>query len=385
MDILHIQHPFVPDQGYQENYLPRKQAELGHEVTMVTTDVLPKKFRGQADQSEFRPGEYEYDGVNVRRLPSVSIHDAATYSRGVARAIRELNPDIVHSHRLISLHTLQSLVGSRRSSTRLFFDAHIDNDNFHLDSIVKSVGFGLYNRTVIPAARQNSDAIIAVNPYCERFLRERCGIPAEEIRLLPLGADTDKFYTSASERRATRDELGYDDDEVVYMFAGNVSPTKDIENLVRAFATVDSEEKQLLILGEGPDDYMERLRTLVDGLGLTSRVTFHNFVPHSDLYRYYNAGDVGVWPGKLGITIIEGIACGLPVILPKSPATEFLIDKNGLSYRRGDVDELSDCMSRYAHDEDIRTSAAIASERLVQERLSWDRIARRSIEIYRGG
>lgn len=382
MNILHIQHPFIPDKGYQENYLPQKQAELGHEVTMVTSDVVPKKFADQVDTFEFTPGEDVYDGVTIKRLPSFSIHDAATYTYGVERAIREQNPDVIHSHRLISLHTVQSLIGDKLSNSKLIFDAHIDNDNFHLNSVGKSIGFSIYRNTVIPFVERNAEAIIAVNPYCENFLRNTCDIPSEMIRFLPLGADTDKFHPSESARSAIRDELDYDDEEIVYIFAGNISPTKDLKNLLRAFTDVNFEKKQLLILGEGQEEYLDQLRKLACDLNVVDQVSFHSFVPHSDLYRYYNASDVGIWPGKLGITIIEGIACGLPVVLPESPATEFLIDGNGLSYQRGNVNELSACMERYGRNEDLRMRAATAAEKLVEERLSWDQIAKRSIELY---
>jgi len=61
MRIAHLQHPYIPNMGYQENYLPSKQQELGHDVHIITTNIVPKKFEERS--SNWETGSYVYDGV----------------------------------------------------------------------------------------------------------------------------------------------------------------------------------------------------------------------------------------------------------------------------------------------------------------------------------
>jgi len=382
MKIIHIQHPFIPNKGYQENYLPREQAKLGHDVTIVSTNILPEKFRNQSNPSQFNTGRYDENGVEVRRLRSHSLHGAATYSLGIEKVLSQEDPDIIHSHRLISVHTLQSIIGQKFTGGKLFFDAHIDNDNFHLNTRGKAIGFELFKKTIAPFAERQATRVLPVNPYCEQFLINNLGISDQKIELLPLGVDTGQFYSSESERMEIRAELGYSAEDIVYIFAGNIMPEKDLENLITAFSKLDLDNKELLILGEGEEQYMSRLRRTVDHNSINEQVTFHDFVPHSDLSKYYNAADVGVWPGKLGITIIEAISCGLPVILPSSSATDFLLENNGLTYSRGNVKELSGSMEQYGVSEHHREQSKESAIQLVNDKLAWSEVAKQSIEIY---
>lgn len=384
MKIVHLQHPYIPDKGYQENYLPKEQAKLGHDVSIISSNILPEKFINQSQPSKFDSGKYQLDrGITLERLDSYSLHGAATYSRGVAKLISREDPDIVHSHRLISLHTLQSILGNEFSDAKLFFDAHIDNDNFHLDTVGKRLSFEIFNNFIVHLAESKASKIFPVNPYCEQFLKNEMGISEQKIELLPLGVDSEKFAKSESERTDTRDQLGYTDQDIVFIFAGNIMPRKDLEKLLQAFSKLGLSNKELLVLGEGETSYVDTLHQIAADENISNRVTFHGFVPHSKLSYFYNAADIGVWPGKLGITIIEAISCGLPVILPKSPATEFLIDGNGLTYNRGDTMDLVSGMNNYGSNKELREASSKSAIELVQNELAWSEIAKQSIEHYK--
>lgn len=387
MRIVHLQHPFLPDQGYQENYLPKHQQALGHDVYVLTTDVLPPKFDDlDADASEFEPGWHTYDGVPTYRLKSYSADgDMTTYSPGVKRLVDRLEPDVIHSHRLVSLHTVQALA-STTATSKLFFDLHVDNDNFHLDSTYKRLGYATFERAVLPFARRRADGFIAVNPHARDFLAD-LGLSESEIELVPLGVDTDSFYRSESERASTRAELGVGDDELLLISAGNLTPNKDLDVLLEAVEHLVSADHpvKLLLLGRGPEEYMAQLRETVEESGLDDAVVFHDFVPHSELSRFYNAADVGVWPGKLGITIVEAIGCGLPSVVCDSRATAFLLaNDNGLSFPRGDAAELARRLETYLRDDDLRGRHATNAVERVRNELAWREVAKRSLEVYRG-
>jgi glycosyltransferase involved in cell wall biosynthesis len=386
--ILHVQHPFVPGLGYQENYLLAKQRRLGHDVLLVTSTVVPPKFQSVVGRARYPPGDYEYDGVPTKRLPPLvtlpGIDDLAL--RSLARTIERFDPDVVHAHGLLSLKTFQTLRYAAGSDARLFVDVHIDNDNFHLDRPYKRAGFWAFRRFVLPRLVERTDAFLPVNPLSERLLVEDLGVPADRVALLSLGVDDEVFTPDPDAGAAFRAELGVGPDDVLVVSAGNLEPTKDLADLVRAFATVarDRPDVTLVLVGDGEASYLDSVRAVVADEGVEEQVVFYGAVPHHDLQTVYNAADVGVWPGKLGITIIEAIGTGLPVVVCDSPATTFLTGReNGLVFDRHDVPALAARLRQYVDDPALRARHAAAAARLATEELSWTRIAERSIDLYR--
>jgi glycosyltransferase involved in cell wall biosynthesis len=394
MKIVHVLHPFVPGLGYQENYLPAEQRALGHDVTVVTSDRFPTKFREHVGADRFPLGTTVHDQVPVHRLHSrldvSSIGDVLLAD--LWPTLDELDPEVIHLHNLVSPRTLQTLAYAERSRAKLYVDVHVDNNNFHLDTLLKRVAFEGFRRTVLPLLVRRADGFLPVNPQSEAFLREELGVPTPQISLLSLGVDTERFTPNPAAGTNVRAALGVATDQPLFVFAGNIEPTKDLETLIEAFAKLsrrrqlsrDHHDPILLVLGGGDEAYLASLRALAERFGVNEDVRFHGAVSHEDLPAYYNAADAGVWPGKLGIAIIEAIGTGLPVVVCDSEATTFLTAyDNGLVFPRGDVPALVDRLERYLDDE-LRSAHAARAVTYARERLSWERIAERSIHLYEG-
>ena len=381
MKVAHVQHPYYPELGYQENHLPAKQQELGHEVRIFTSDYLPRSSENVGT------GWFKYNGVptvRLKALPNIKSISKVDL-RGLWRELKQFNPEIIHSHGLHSLYTLQNLFYSYLNGIDLFVDVHIDNDNFHINSLFKWIGFQAHKHILLPLINQKVKKFLPVNPYAKQFLKEDLGITPSRIELLPLGVDTSVFSPN-TDPTSLRVELGIQQEEQVLISSGNLNETKDLGILIRAFEMISEAhpDTRLLIVGPGPDTYLRKIRELVNETGLDDQVLFCGEVPHDDLPKYYNMADVGVWPGKLGITIIEAIGCGLPVIVCDSIATNFLIaNDNGVSFERGDPQALSGSIHQLiSNPNEIKRYSDNAVE-YAQNRLSWEKVAKRSVELYR--
>lgn len=384
MKIAHIQHPYFPGLGYQENHLPAKQRELGHDARIFTSDYLPRTSEAEV----IGTGNFTYKGVPTTRLKaSPDLESIGSVGlRGLSAELEQFNPEIIHSHGLYSIYALQSLWYSFQEETKLFVDVHIDNDNFHVNSLPKWVGYHSHRYLVLPFLKRRVKTFLPVNPYAEKFLTDELEIPSSMVKLLSLGVDTEVFSPDIN-GDPLREELGINEDEQVLISAGNLNETKDLEVLIHAFDSVVGEQSnvRLLIVGPGPEEYLREIKELVAEAGLSDQVIFCGEVPHESLPQYYNLADVGVWPGKLGITIIEAIGCGLPVIVCDSTATDFLIaNGNGASFKRGDSGALAEVISQLVSDPDLIGSYSQNSVEYAQNELSWRKIAERSIELYRG-
>ena len=102
MRIVHIAIRFPPAEGGGEQHvynLAKEQVALGHEVAVITTDLmteLPRKIGSDL------PREEDMDGIKVVRLKTyptfLPIYGYGSIMRGLGRVIKELKPDIVHTH-----------------------------------------------------------------------------------------------------------------------------------------------------------------------------------------------------------------------------------------------------------------------------------------------
>ena len=87
--------------------------------------------------------------------------------------------------------------------------------------------------------------------------------------------------------------------------------------------------------------------------------------------------------GAFSISIVEAMACGLPIIIAKSDWTSHYLEyKNGYSFKAGDINHLSSIMLRLSLDGRLRKSMGFGSRKLVEDKLSWDAIANQYNAVY---
>ena len=220
----------------------------------------------------------------------------------------------------------------------------------------------------------------------KEILQSLVNVAGDRIEVSHLGADATRFVKSDEYKAAGRALIGIGADDTLIITAGKFTEPKDIHILVRAFHAVAAKRDDiyLLLLGNGPEAYMQRIRTLATSSDAGSRILFKDFASHSELPLYYNAADLGIWPGSHSITVIEAVATGLPVILPEEDQAYGILFKTdaAVGFKRGNPDSLSESVLKLLHDSNLRTKMTSNSLFLVKNTLSWRKIAERTIEIY---
>ena len=162
-------------------------------------------------------------------------------------------------------------------------------------------------------------------------------------------------------------------------------PEKDIEFLLEATSLLTSKglDIKVLIVGSGPRDYEQKLRSLAKRLRIENIVTFIGFVDKKDLPSLYNAADIGVWPGSPSITIIEAMATGLPIVIPFLGSTSHLFGYDvGFHFKRGNIAELTTCLKRLVVDENLRKKKGLEAQKMVVDRLNWKAVNAKTVAIY---
>jgi D-inositol-3-phosphate glycosyltransferase len=169
-----------------------------------------------------------------------------------------------------------------------------------------------------------ADRIIAECPQDQRDMETLYGAPSECIDVVPCGFDPDEFWPVTLD---ARQQLALDRDEFIILQLGRIVPRKGIDNVIRAVALLQQQHQiraRLLVVGgngEMPDPIatpeLGRLMLLAEQLGIAQSVTFTGQRQRDLLRYYYSAADVFVttpWYEPFGITPVEAMACGTPVV-----------------------------------------------------------------------
>jgi glycosyltransferase involved in cell wall biosynthesis len=148
------------------------------------------------------------------------------------------------------------------------------------------------------------------------------------------------------EREIARRQLDIPNDASVVLFVGNLAVEKAVSVLLDAFARVneDMPDTMLVIVGDGP--LKKDLLNQVDKLNLTDSVSFLGQRPHDQIPTYLNAADVLCLPSlREGCpnVVLESLSCGTPVVASAVGAIPEMLERAdaGFLTKPGDVDDLA--------------------------------------------
>jgi D-inositol-3-phosphate glycosyltransferase len=172
---------------------------------------------------------------------------------------------------------------------------------------------------------KHSDSVIAECPQDENDLINLYDADASRIDLVPCGFDRFEFHPL--DKTSARERLGWPQDKFIVLQLGRMVPRKGVDNVVRALSLCvneHGEEADLYVAGGNSDEANEnatpeigRLRGIARECGIEPRVHFVGRHGRKALKHFYNAADVFVttpWYEPFGITPLEAMACGRPVI-----------------------------------------------------------------------
>jgi glycosyltransferase involved in cell wall biosynthesis len=170
-----------------------------------------------------------------------------------------------------------------------------------------------------------ADAVIAECPQDKADLETLYHGDPTKIRIIPCGFDGAEFWPIA--RRFARRALGFRPDERIVVNIGRMVPRKGVDNAIRGVARLARDfgvSAKLLVVGGNSDlpcplltPEIGRLKAIADDEGIPGNVVFTGRRSRELLKLYYSAADVFVttpWYEPFGITPLEAMACGTPVV-----------------------------------------------------------------------
>lgn len=395
MRIVHIVDYIQPQLGYQEYFLPLAQVALGHNVHVITSDrYSPFPAYEEYAQDLLGPrflasGSYEEDGIHIHRLQSCCEYSSRVWITGLEAKLRDLSPVMVIAHGMANYSAVRIALLKRRLSPqhkfKLIYDSHM----------VYGAGQNPLRKVIRPAFKlmgsilnRQADAFVGVAEGAVTYMHKVYGIPKSRISLIPLGVSTERFYFDPDTRSEMRKQLGFQEQDVVFIYAGKLNDIKGPHVLAEAALEVMPyhEHVRVLFVGGGDQAYLRSMQDKIEKAGYSERFSWQPTVANQALRRYYCAADVGVWPRKSSLTMLEAQACRLPIIVSDFKiAAERICAENGLIFKSEDVQDLAHQMTRLVNDASQRINMGQNGLNYVQSNLSYTLQAHQFIDLaYKG-
>jgi glycosyltransferase involved in cell wall biosynthesis len=296
MRIVHVYKDYYPVLGGIENHLrllAEAQAARGHDVTVLAASRSPRH--------ETR----DLNGVHVRLAGRLCTVASTPVSPGLFALVARTPADVVHLHFPHPPGEVAALVAGPRRPTVV---------TYHSDIVRQRFLGRLYRPVMRNVLAECSRILVTSVRYLEssptlRACRARCTV-------VPLGVDITRFSpVPAAAAESARRRWGLDPRRPVLLFVGRLRYYKGLDHLLRAVALLPG--VQLVIAGDGAR--RGACRRLAGVLGIDGRVVFTGDVSEGDLASCYRAASLFVLPSTsraeaFGVTAVEAMACGLPVI-----------------------------------------------------------------------
>lgn len=318
-------YPMINGVVISTNNLYNELKKLGHDVRILTLSNT-KEDRIEGDI-------YYLKAFKVKVYPDAKIKHIMVGE--LEKILIEWKPDIIHSQTefstLIAARYISKKTGAAHIHTyHTMYEEYLNylfKGKLIRPGMVGKIANILFNRM---------DAVVVPTKKMEDYLKH---IKVEKpLHIVPTGLDIGKFQQriTEQERAELLKQLNLTEGKIL-VYVGRVAEEKNIDEVLRYFKESLSEipDLRLLVVGGGP--YLQKLSENVDKYEIRDKVTFTGMISPDEIYKYYQLGKVFVTSSRSetqGLTYIEALASGLPVICRKDPCVDGLVidDNNGFTY-----------------------------------------------------
>ena len=403
-------NPHSGGQGVYTRYVARELVEMGHHVDVLSGQPYPHLDAGtrlvkvpsldlfRPDDPWHVPRPHELrgrahlgiDAFEFAHMCTSGFPEPWTFSLRARKyfAAHPTDYDIVHDNQCLGYGIAKIMEDGMPLTATLHHPITVDRDLEIAEA--KATGAGLKRRWSLKRwygflgmqieVVKKIPRIITVSESSKRDIVEQMGVRAEQLHVVPVGVDHERFRPLAHVVRKPH---------TIMTTASADVPLKGLRPLLEAVAKVRTERDiDVVIIGKKREG--SALPELLDRLGLNDIVTFVSGVSDERIVELYNEATVAVVPSLyegFSLPAIEAMACGTPLVTTTGGALPEVVGPDGgaaLTVAPGDPEALAVAISRMLGDPELRTRIGAGGRARVLNRFTWKVSAEGTVEQLRG-
>lgn len=374
MKILKVTAFFSPLHGgsaevpYQ---LAKALAKRGHQVTVYT-------------------GDYKLGLEYIHSSPEIEVHPFKTWlgmakfyiTPGIINKAREeiRRFNVVHLHNYRTFQNIIVFHYIKKYGVPYVLQAHGSLPRIMSRQKLKQMYDNIWGYRLLKGA---SRVIAVTKVEAEQY--KSMGVSEDKVEIIPHGIDLSEFDNLPA-RGGFRKKYGLSDSEKIILYLGRIDTTKGLDLLAKTFTGLSKGVDNARLVITGPDDgYLPALKKLIKELKIEEKVLFTGPLYGQDKLNAYVDADVYVLPSFyeiFGITVLEALACGTPVIITDRCGLADVINGQVGLVVPYDQDQLQDALLRLLTDDDLREGFGKRGKSLVRKKFNWTKIAEQVEKMY---
>ncbi len=238
-----------------------------------------------------------------------------------------------------------------------------------------NANFRLWYLMLLPRLARRAKTILTVSEHSRRSILKRFSLPEEKVTAIPDAVNLEQFREVDPAAARAKYELG----ERYILFVGSLDPRKNLERLLQAWIRLaEFKDLQLVIVGSRTNVFRP-----ISVSASRRRTRFLGYVPDEDLPGLYSGAAFFIMPSLFegfGLTVLEAMACGTPVITSYAGALPEVVGDAAMQIDPTSVEGMAEAMRTLLLEEEVRSELRQKGlERACQ--FSWERSAEAIWEV----
>lgn len=344
-------------------------AHRGHDVHLISSTsskfVLPEKVRFHILKGISAKIRFVY--------PLIYYLNYIFYTLQIKRLIKQINPDILQAHYIVSCGFLAALSGFHP----LVLNAW--GSDIWVEPQVARI-----KRFFAEYAIKHADIVAVPSEDMSNFVKNKYKFESRKVQWFPWGIDLGIFHIGYEIEVANiKKNLNIPEDHFIILSPRNMGKLYGIESILRSIPHIVKQYKKVcfVILGGASHlGYKERLIELAEELRITFYVRFvQTYLDETQMAAYYNMSDVFISiPSSDGfsMTILEGMSCGsIPIISKLLAYEQFNSDKNVLFIDRNNPLDIANKVLYCINNPKLKDCFYRANIKMVEKTWDWNKNA----------
>ena len=382
-------------QGVYVRNLSRALVTIGHEVTVFSAQPYPEELDPRVqvvevpsldlyrDDDPFRtPALSEFrdwiDATEYLTMITAGFPEPLTFSLRIRRLAAQGafdDFDVVHDNQSLGYGLLS--VAKRRPFLATIHHPISEDRRLEIAAAPwkKQIPVRRWYAFVRMQARvaRRFRTILGVSSVSAADTIRDFGLADGQIRVIPLGVDTDLFKPGVERKRGR-----------IVVVASADSPLKGLPHFLDAAAKLATERDLDVQLVSNLDPAGATAKRITTG-DLAGVVTVSSGISDEELAELISSAEVMVVPSRyegFSLPAVEALACGTPLVASAAGALPEVVGDAGVLVTPGDVEELVREIGRLLDDPAERDRLSSVARARALDRYSWVAVARQTAEAY---